>query len=683
MDNLALLVEAQKRGLLPPEKQGLLAEAQKRGLINVDAFDIAAMQPEKPSALAGIGRGMMDLYQGVKQLGLTASDAITGQKEAPAYTKQVSEEIANYERGRGPNAGFDFARLGGNIATPAVAIPGGVGGNLLTRVATGAAAGAAQAGSMFVPEGESRSVNMAAGAAGGAAAPAAVQGLSNLFRSGANTGANAVASAVRAGIDDAGVAERVAQMAVNEGIDLRQLSLGAQGVLLAEAKKQLQAGELNPASLRRVAEAAALDPRLKLTRGQATRSPFDWQTEQNLRGIQGVGDDLRTRFSEQGQILTEAAERIRGGMRGTTDRPFQASEQAIGTIQGKFKDTGDLVSDLYKAAKQTVGLQADVPIGPLQGRAMQVLNEFYDVVPGPIQDELKALGISRIGIEKPTKAFTVESAEALDKLINRRWNPANRELTSALTELKNGIKDSLSVLGDDAGTDAAKAFRIAKDQAAARFDEFGQRIAKAAADDVAPDKFLKKFVIGGDVRDIKALVKTLTTGTPEQIAKGTESLNSIRAATLTELFEGKGAFVDGMLSGAKLDKALRDMGPERVRAIFTPEQVAQLERLRKVSLDLTKPPPLADINYSRTSGALANLLSSISKVKGLGVVNKIAQAETERAQKTVAEKALAGGAATPRVPREVITKPRANALAERAALYVTPPAGFVANALAQ
>lgn len=681
MDNLELLKEAQKRGLLPPEKSVLLEEAQRRGIIKTGGID--TVTPEKPSGMVSIGRGMMDLYQGVKELGLKASDILTGSNDAPAYAQQVNEEIANYERGRGPNAGFDFARLAGNIATPALAIPGGVGVSLPARMATGAATGAGQAGLMFAPNGESRGGNMIAGGVGGAIAPAAVQGLSNLFRSGANTSANAVASAVRAGIDDAEVVRQVERLANQSGIDLQKLTAGGQQALLNEAKKQLQVGQLNPEALQRVAEAAALDPRLKLTRGQATRSPMDWQTEQNLRGIQGVGDELRQRFGGQGQILTEAAERIRGRMGAPTDRPFQAAENVISTIQGKFKDTGDIVSELYKEAGKTVGLQADVPMGPLQTRAMQILNDFDDVVPAPIKARLNALGIDRMGTGKASKAFTVEEAEALDKLINKRWDASNRPLTAALSGLKGAIKESLEAIGDDAGTDAARAFRIAKDKAAARFDEFGQRIASAATDDVAPDKFLKKFVIGGDVRDIKSLVNTLTTGTPEQIAKGSQALNSIRAATLTELFEGKGAFVDGMLSGAKLDKALRDMGPDRIKAIFTPDQVKQLELLRKVSLDLTKPPPLADINYSRTSGALANLLNSIGKVPGLGVVGKIGQSEVERVQKATAQKALAGGAAIPAPAREVITKPQANELARRFAPYVTAPAGFIANALAQ
>jgi len=179
MNNMELLAEAQKRGLLPPDKQTMLAEAQKRGLVNLDAIDAAAVTPEKPSAAVRLGRGMMDLYQGVKQLGLMTSDAFTGNNEADAYTKQVGEEIANYERGRGKDAGFDWTRLAGNIATPAIALPGGVGATTAMRVGTGAAAGAVGSGLMFTPEGESKLAQTAIGAVAGGAVPLAVQGVAN------------------------------------------------------------------------------------------------------------------------------------------------------------------------------------------------------------------------------------------------------------------------------------------------------------------------------------------------------------------------------------------------------------------------------------------------------------------------------------------------------------------------
>lgn len=669
-------VDQQRAVAMAAARLRLESAPTKSGPEQLDEFSFA---PEAPNAAVRTGRGMMDMYQGIKQLGLKAKDALTGKGEESEYTKQVGDEIAAYEKGRGKDAGFDWMRLAGNIATPLTLMPGGVGGTAAKRIASGALMGGGQAGLMFTNEGDSKVAQIATGLVAGAALPAVAEGLSRGVRSGLNFGGETVANAVRGGIDDAQITNTVKQTLQQQGIDFNTIGANIQQALKNEANAQLQAGGgLNADAIGRMARAAQVDPRLQLTRGQATRSPQDWQTEQNLRSIQGVGDDLRMRFGQQGQILGEAATRIQRGTGATTDRPYQAGERAIDAVRSKFDETGDEVSALYRAARDTVGAQADVPLGPLQGRAMQALNEFDDVIPGPIKSRLQALGVERMGPVTPTKAFTVEEAESLDKLINKRWDAANRPLTAALSELKGALRDSLDAVGSDTGTAAAQAYRAAKGQARERFDEFGQKIARAATDDVAPDRFVKKFVTGGDVRDIQGLVRTLTTGTPQQMARGREALNNIRAAALTEIFEGKGAVVDGMLSGSKLDKALRDMGPERLNAIFTPQQFRDLERLRGVSLDLTRPPALSDINYSRTASALANLLASIGKIPGLGMVAKVAQAETERAQTGAAANALRGSAATAGAPREVMGAESQNALARRISPFMAMPANALA-----
>jgi len=661
---------------MTPEQERTLAIASARlRLQEPDALDVAAATPEKPSTAVKVGRGMMDLYQGVKQLGLMASDAFTGKNDADVYTKQVGQEIANYEKGRGGDAaGFDWGRLAGNLITPASVLPAGIGIGTAARAGTAALSGGVSSGVMFTPEDQSKIAQTAIGATAGAVIPGAVNAVTGALRGGANAAANVISRSVQDGMDTQALTQQLKAIVQRAGGEWASLNPQIQETLRTEALKQLNVGDLNPDALLRVANAKALDPRLNLTRGQATRAPADWQTEQNLRGIQGVGDDLRTRFGEQGQILGDAANRIRGG----EVTPFQAGERAIGTIQQKFQESGDQVSELCKAARDTVGAQANVPTGPLYGRAMGALNEFDDVIPSPIKDRLSALGIGRMGPTKATKAFTVEEADSLDKLVNKRWDASNRPLTAALSEIKGAIRESLDSIGDEVGADAAAAFRVAKSRAAERFDEFGQRIAKAAADDVAPDKFVRKFVVNGDVRDIQSLVRTLSTGTPEQIQRGGAALNNIRAATMTDLFERTGALSDGMLSGAKLDRALKDMGPERMRAIFTPAQVQNLELLRRVSLDLTKPPPLSDINYSRTAGALANLLGSISKVPGFGIVGKVAQSEVERGQITAAQAALRGNAALPRPPLEVVSQQSANALARRATSALLPPVNALA-----
>lgn len=107
--------------------------------------------------LVAAGRGMMDVVQGVKQLFAGDDD----------YTRKTTQELELYNRlaEQHPVQAFT-GRLVGNAA--AAPVPGGIGANAATRVATAAAGGGLAAGTMFTPEGESRVKNMAIGALTGA-----------------------------------------------------------------------------------------------------------------------------------------------------------------------------------------------------------------------------------------------------------------------------------------------------------------------------------------------------------------------------------------------------------------------------------------------------------------------------------------------------------------------------------
>jgi hypothetical protein len=133
--------------------------------------------PPKPSLLASAGRGMMDVAQGIKQLGLQAGEAtgLADPGSADAYRKQVQDEIALYERGAGN--GIDVGRLSGNLVAtlPTALIPGMAAPSLLTRTASSAAGGALASGAQFVPEGQSRLDNILMGGTLGAVIPAALQ----------------------------------------------------------------------------------------------------------------------------------------------------------------------------------------------------------------------------------------------------------------------------------------------------------------------------------------------------------------------------------------------------------------------------------------------------------------------------------------------------------------------------
>lgn len=112
--------------------------AKRKGLPATGGGNV---QIEAPGVLASIGRGMVDIGEGGKQLYNKISPFVS-KKEADAYDKQISEEAKLYEKGRGKEAGTDWARMGGTTAAvaPAFFLPGmqGIAGQTLIGAITSA-----------------------------------------------------------------------------------------------------------------------------------------------------------------------------------------------------------------------------------------------------------------------------------------------------------------------------------------------------------------------------------------------------------------------------------------------------------------------------------------------------------------------------------------------------------------
>lgn len=116
----------------------------------------------------GMGRGFMDIGQGVKQLALQGGERV-GMAErgaADRYTADVTAERAMYDRDfEGDPLALTGRVIGATAAT--APIPGGVAGSAARRVATAAVSGGASGALEFVDEGGSRTQNAALGALGG------------------------------------------------------------------------------------------------------------------------------------------------------------------------------------------------------------------------------------------------------------------------------------------------------------------------------------------------------------------------------------------------------------------------------------------------------------------------------------------------------------------------------------
>ena len=124
-----------------------------------------------------------------------------------------------------------------------------------------------------------------------------------------------------------------------------------------------------------------------------------------------------------------------------------------------------------------------------------------------------------------------------------------------------------------------------------------------------------KFVLRGNAADLQKVGKELTASDPA-------AWNGIRGQTVQWLTDkatnGKGA--DGTFNGAALRKAMDALGTQRLRALFTAEELQQLQTLSKAASAATETPAFTRAGIgSNTAEKLANMLGSGA---GLPWVNK-------------------------------------------------------------
>lgn len=652
-------------GTTPQQVESFVLESHK-GFKAPDALDQAAIDNAKPTALERFGRGFADIAQGVKQagtyLGEKAASVALGEPEinpnsaGSEYTREKTAEAQAYERNRGE--GVDWMRLAGNIlGTAPLAAVGGGATSLGARSAVGAVQGATSTGLMFTPEDESRLQNMLVGAGFGATVPVVVQGL----KSAAGVAGDKLA-AFRSGFDlnnpalRQSLSQDLATALQSKGVDWNGLTQQVKDGLIQEAAGALKVGgKLDPEALARKATIEAVGG--KPTVASVTRNPRAWQTEKNLRGVAGVGEQIVERDQQNAAALTDFLQRARAATGGKASTPLEAGRSVAGTLAKKAEETGDEVTALYNSARGAFGAQADLPKGNLAGKVIEVLNDYEDVIPGPIKKRLADFGLDRFDATNGARAFTVEEGDKLLKLINARYASADKATRAGLDGLRAALKESVLSMAEQ-GNKAAAGFGTAWKAASGRFAELREpTVANIIEGKVAPDDILKRYVLNGKADELSGLKRVLLKGTPEQVARGEQAFADLRGSVLDNLIlKATGATnlddVSGRaFSGRNFSKALDAIDPEKLHTLFSPDEIGQLRTLQKASKYLAEEVPFSDVNHSKTAAALANLMLKIGNTPLLG---KIAHPviglygagskwmEDANARKAVAE-ALLGG----------------------------------------
>jgi hypothetical protein len=492
---------------------------------------------------------------------------------------------------------------------------------------------------------------LAGGLAGGVMAPA----VNGLLQAGGNLVARGV-GAVR-GATPADVEAAIAKAAAEHGVDLTEIPPAMMAQVRRDVAAAMARGQvLDPAAAIRKVEGDAVLGKAGLTTGQSTRDPRMISTEQNSKGLLG-GEQIQNRFNEQGGALIDQINALGAREAGT---PYQTGDALGNALRDVDKGRKANVSSLYDNANALNGGEIPLDSASFANAADAALNPKGGVSSTAfLPDQFKSL-LNDISSGK--LPLTVSVAEQLKTMLaTAQRATADGNVKQALGAMQGAFDQAQPAV--KLGEEATNAFNLARSAHKARMTAIDENPALAAAvDNVAPDQFFQKFVLKGNARDLQGMVDHLVGRAPETAAPTnalTGKVNPLQlegpagataAATeatvppvimdvrrqIVNYLKSKavsGIEEDNNFSQSGYNTALKNIGPERLAAFFSPAEIADLNRLGRVASYTQSYPRGSTVNSSNSASAIAyNALGAIGQqVPVLGWLYKGVKAGSDTA----------------------------------------------------
>lgn len=640
-----------------PQNRATVAR-REREAVQQRAFAKSVQADTAPGWFARVGRGMLDVGQGIGQAATNLEDTLggprqiqtvynpqTGKQEpvsstidptAADYTKGVNAEREQYDQSRtaAGETGIDWARIFGTgvaAAPAALAAPEVAGPAWLTRAVAGGTAGGLAGAAQFAPTNSvlERGKNAAVGAATGAIVSPAAGAV------GDKAGQVYQALAGRA----AGASELVQPSTVDDIIkqvpQIGQLSQEAQGSLIAEAQAQLkQTGQLNAEQLARKANLIAQG--VTPTKSMVTRDPADWTRERNLQKLSQSPDES---LSAPGRELTDIYQ--------SNDKAFSAAlaKQGAGLPQGSAEAHGmtamKSIDDLAKMSQKDVSAVYDSvraahgdELASDAGNVVSTLqhpdvadNAYAEPIINSVTRRLKRLDMMDKDGQPTSNTMTVTQADEFRKYLQtlKSGDPKTDRIVDSF--IKANDQDVLS----GAGSNAMAPARAAASERFGMLDNPATQRALNAYGELNQGKtaqnFIQTNIINGADQDVASLLDTLGK-LPADKAKVAN--DAIKAGVVRHFQDAAINPNSGQFSGAKLNDALNDFGDTKLARLFGVKSAQELRDLAQAGLDATYQPPYSAVNNANTAPML------LSMVRGSRAIPGVPLLVSENAEKAAA-----------------------------------------------
>lgn len=499
-----------------------------------------AMTRARGFAMGGAEPGM-----GLVQMATNAIPGDSGKK----VNDLLNQKEAAYQSERGKDAGFDGARILGNMAVSAIPA---------AKVAPAASIG------MRALQGAG------IGAASGLANPVLGDDQSNFLGSKIQQGV--IGGAL------GGVLSPVTELVVK----------GLGNLAGRFSKNAASATRGTPEELARQADFQALG--IQPTTGQLTRDPKQFSNELNLRGR---NTQLADRFNQQNRGLLEQIDSLISGTGGKpTENAYETGRSLMGEIARQDELKRKAVSQAYDTAGRAAGGQIELNAAPLADQYGKTLKMYgQDNIPSAVRNAMESYGIGGL---KQTKSYTPQEADSLLKIINANYDPMKAAQKGALDSLRTGVKstmdgDALTPLAGEAANAYASARKLAGDRFKAMDSIPGyQDVVRGQA---VPDNFFKKNVLNANREEMKSL-----TGLMQE---NPQVLNDVKAQAL-DLLKNK-----AMSGQAQFNKTLSD-NKQRFSELLSPDELSHVEKIGRVFWSMEKEPAGSFVNRSNTAVSQAS-----------------------------------------------------------------------------
>ncbi len=611
-----------------------------------------------PNALVSVGQGLGDTFYGLGDLaehvgapvlnagrfllrkgldavGAPGAASLFQPVSAPGFDNIVAQREQQYDQARAAagQTGIDWWRLAGEAVNPANYLApedaaATVAGRIGQAALQGAGIGAAQAvGTAAVP---GRTWwDAAKGAFTGGATGGLLGGLLEGVAPALRLGINKVRGLVAGGrVASSTAADQVVKDALAaSGTDPKTVNLNALKGMRADVKDALDAGvEPSPTAIANRAKAESLPVPVQLMRGQATGDPMLFAREQNLRGIQGVGEPVTSRLQQQNAAFVANLDAL--GAKNAPD-PISLGVQVSKGVHDFWNALQARKNALYSAVRNSQGQSAAMDGVQAADNIHAALDtpqagHLYDLLPANIQRTIDELGTGDV-------PFSVAQMQSLDHI----WGTAARgasdgSVAHAINQARGILADA--PIADDVGEEARAAYMAAKQAHAQQMSlvdpklpngqpnpNFQPVVKSVVMDGQPPEKLFGQHFLNAApsvaAKNLRFLTQ-LDPNAPEAV--GRTLMGEIKRQALNDSSAERGSVSEAVLrhwANGPVKSALMD-------ALLPAPQVNTFRNLADVVEAAKKPPVASAVNTSNSGSALVNAGVSMLKNGAAGQVVK-------------------------------------------------------------